>query len=76
MNSFHARIDILQTFLGLALASQGKPEVKPRDIVVLVLSQRFLEVETGECQYGHDHPWGKCPPCEDKFAVGKPITFL
>ena len=42
INSFHARIDILQTVLRLALASQGKPEVKPRDIVVLVLSQRFF----------------------------------
>jgi len=29
----------------------------------------YEEVETGECQYGHDHPWGKCPPCEDKFAI-------
>src|SRR5580765_1174115 len=43
INSFHACIDILQTLLGLALASQSKPEVKPRDIVVLVLSQRFFQ---------------------------------
>ena len=43
INSFHARIDILQTLLRLALASQGKPEEKPRDSVVLVLSQRFFQ---------------------------------
>ena len=36
----------------------------------------YEEVETVECQYVHDHPWGKCPQCEDNFAVGKPITLL
>ena len=43
IDSFHARVDIFQTLLRLALASQGKPEVKPRDIVVLVPRKRFFQ---------------------------------
>ena len=37
IDSFHRRVDILQTLLTLALASPRKPKVEPRDVVVLVL---------------------------------------
>jgi hypothetical protein len=44
---------------------------------ICFLCQRsYEEVETVNCQYVHDHTWGKCPPCEDNFAVGKPIPLL
>jgi len=44
---------------------------------ICFLCQRsYEEVETVNCQYVHDHLWGKCPPCEDNFAVGKAINLL
>ena len=44
---------------------------------ICFLCGRFYEeVGTGNCQYVHDHTWGKCPPCEDNFGIDKPITVL
>ena len=44
--------------------------------ICFLCRRSYEEVETVKCQYVHDHPWGKCPQCEDNFAVGKPITLL
>jgi len=44
--------------------------------ICFLCRRSYEEVETGKCQYVHDHVWGKCPLCEDNFAVGKPTTFL
>lgn len=35
----------------------------------------YEEAEAGKCQYVDDHTWGKCPQCEDNFAVSKPIIL-
>jgi len=44
---------------------------------ICFLCQRsYEEVESVKCQYTRDHRWGKCPRCEDNFAVGKPINLL
>jgi hypothetical protein len=45
INSFHARVDVSQTVLCLALARQGKAKVQACNIVVLVLSKRFSNVD-------------------------------
>ena len=44
--------------------------------ICFLCRRSYEEVETGKCQYVHDHVWGKCPLCEDNSAVGKPTTFL
>ena len=57
---------------------------KPLEITSLMfhkhicfLCQRsYEEVEAVNCQYFHDHPWGKCSRCENNFAVRKPINLL
>src|SRR5207249_2488521 len=36
----------------------------------------YEEAETRQCQYVHDHPWGKCPQCEDNFWETPIIFFL
>jgi hypothetical protein len=41
--------------------------------ICFLCRRAYEEVESGECQYVHDHLWGKCAQCEDNFAVTKPI---
>ena len=44
---------------------------------ICFLCQRsYEEVESVKCQYTHDHRWGKCLRCENKFPVRKPSNVL
>jgi len=40
--------------------------------ICFLCRRAYEEVESAECQYVHDHPWGKCAECEENFAVTKP----
>jgi hypothetical protein len=36
----------------------------------------YEEGEAGECQWLHDHLWGKCLQCEDVFVAIKPEILV